>query len=211
MGTNTLAKLATDWPQRLLRVDCMTSFTRQDGNVYGTEKEPRYNILTYTWGRFQSSQSNNSIIVHGIDWDIPSIIPSHFTVDEFQNVLKQIGLTYGSGWVWVDVACIDQRHDSEMKKIEIGRQAAIFANADRVFAWWTTMQVDQLQSSLNGINIYYRRNAEKRRLWVDETSQSLRTIFSDHWFTSLWTLQEAFARRDATILSREGQSQIRPP
>ncbi|KAK8051738.1 hypothetical protein PG993_003123 [Apiospora rasikravindrae] len=211
MGTNTLAQLAGEWPQRLLKVDCMTSFTRQDGNIYGTEKEPRYNILTYTWGRFQSSQPDDSIVVHGIEWDIPPILPSHFSVSDFQNVLTEVGVVQGSGWVWVDVACIDQRDGSEMKKIEIGRQAAIFENADCVFVWWTTMHIEQLQCSLDCIKDLdmsahgRHETAEGRRLWIDEALQSLSMVFSDHWFTSLWTLQEAFARPDATILSREGK------
>ncbi|KAK8054645.1 heterokaryon incompatibility protein-domain-containing protein [Apiospora phragmitis] len=155
-------------------------------NIYGTEKEPRYNILTYTWGRFQSSQPGNSIVVHGIDWYTPPILPSHFTVGELQNVLMKFGLVHGSGWVWVDVACIDQRDGSEMKKIEIGRQAAIFANVDRVFSWWTTMYVDQLQSSLDCIKFLdlsshgRREIAEGRRLWIDEALQSLRMVFNDH-------------------------------
>ncbi|RDW66847.1 hypothetical protein BP5796_09596 [Coleophoma crateriformis] len=40
------------WPQRLLRVDNMKSYEWQPGNIYGGEVAPKYNAISYTWGRY---------------------------------------------------------------------------------------------------------------------------------------------------------------
>ncbi|CAI6336112.1 unnamed protein product [Periconia digitata] len=51
---------------------------------------------------------------------------------------------------------------------------------------------------------YELTSAEARRLWSETVLNSLQTVFDDPWFSSLWTLQEAFLRTDAYILGREG-------
>ncbi|KAF2122745.1 hypothetical protein BDV96DRAFT_561308 [Lophiotrema nucula] len=91
MGTNSLAKVHGEWPQRLLHVESMTSYERKSDNTYNGHKEPRYNILTYTWGRFPGSKHDCSITVAGIDWRIPAVRPDHFTIGEFEHTIKTIG------------------------------------------------------------------------------------------------------------------------
>lgn len=41
------------WPRRLLHVPTMTSHQRYREDTYNGEKAPSYNVLSYTWGRFQ--------------------------------------------------------------------------------------------------------------------------------------------------------------
>ncbi len=57
-----------------------------------------------------------------------------------------------------------------------------------------------------------RRQAEDSENWIKEIRDgwtsvidALKDLFGDHWYGSLWTLQESILRRDAFILSREGE------
>lgn len=40
------------WPRRLLDTVTMISHERQNENMYDNEKEPKYSIISYIWGRF---------------------------------------------------------------------------------------------------------------------------------------------------------------
>ena len=48
-------------------------------------------------------------------------------------------------FVWIDVACIDQRDGAREKELEIRRQAVIFERAYQVFAWLRTYSNDELR------------------------------------------------------------------
>ncbi|KAL4908407.1 hypothetical protein BDW74DRAFT_175089 [Aspergillus multicolor] len=41
------------WPRRLLHVSTMTSHKWQPGSRYNGQREPRYNAISYTWGRWR--------------------------------------------------------------------------------------------------------------------------------------------------------------
>jgi hypothetical protein len=211
MGSNTLAVVQGEWPRRLMHVtpSCMTSFERQPGNIYNNQKEPRYNILTYTWGRFELRDGSPSIDVGGAEWDIPAVRPSHFSVEQFKQTITTIAQQQEISWVWLDVACIDQRAGSLMKKEEIGRQVAIFEKAERVYAWLTTLSLDSLQKYLETIEECAEAIVSHDRMemslraqtrWARKTLKYILAIIADPWFSSLWTLQEAYLRRDACML-----------
>jgi hypothetical protein len=211
MGSNTLAAVQGGWPRRLMHVgpSCMTSFERQPGNIYNNHKEPRYNILTYTWGRFELRNGGRSIDVAGIDWDVPAVRPSHFSVEQFKQTITRIAQQQEVNWIWLDVACIDQRDGSLMKKEEIGRQIAIFEKAERVYAWLTSLSLDSLQRNLETIEECAMAITSHDRMemslraqtrWARKTLRSIQSVIADPWFSSLWTLQEAYLRRDACML-----------
>lgn len=123
------------WPRRLLHVPSMTSFQWQPGNVYGNIEEPKYNILTYTWGRWRLQDNDEhaseveSLPIAGVPWDIPKISPEHFTANQFLSVIH--GITQplsgrnipGVEFIWLDVACINQRDKEPDSAAEVGRQA----------------------------------------------------------------------------------------
>ncbi|KAJ1323433.1 HET domain-containing protein [Microdochium nivale] len=138
-----------EWPFRLLHVGSMTSFERR-GDSYGSVSNPRYNVLSYTWGNYQDiTCTQPALEVHGIDWPIPRINKAHFTSTSFHHVLRMVaqGLKQQCDWVWVDIACIPQRHDGEslesqrLRDQEIGRQAKIFRGAQESFAWFSSLQI----------------------------------------------------------------------
>lgn len=61
---------------------------------------------------------------------------------EFQLVLQRVGT--GVDWVWVDVACIDQK-DVTVRDEEVGRQAGIFNTAKEAFVWLHHSPLPKLQ------------------------------------------------------------------
>ena len=82
------------WPRRLLHVDTLTSYEWRPGNIYNGVQEPEYNTISHTWGRFELKAGEmpeiDAIRIKGIDWDVPRIRPDHFTVEESENVLRNV-------------------------------------------------------------------------------------------------------------------------
>lgn len=221
-------EVAAEWPMRLLHVPTMTSLKRTGISTYGAFEAPRYNIISYTWGRWRrKTGEGEALAVQGVSWDIPVIKDIHFTVAQFQSVLSSItGVGAGDvDFVWVDVACINQGEtpaDEVERMDQIGRQAAIFTKAEKVYIWLEPSSTDDLRDSLISLvtetNILTERmmdlderSPEQRFLYEDQDREHItKSIKAAHeaatalhenpWFTSLWTLQEAALRRDAIFL-----------
>lgn len=200
----------------------MTSVQRKDGNLYGSDREPAYNILSYTWGRFQVAPG---IPAFAVSWPIPAIDEQHFSKSSFQKAIVNVSLgrasaeSHGSSplpvsYVWIDVICIDQG-DEKIKAIEIGRQAAIFKNASRAYVWLSKLDQIDLQvsdkflfDSSDKLSRLSKNNDFESvfdEIWTEECIHVLQMLLQDPWFTSLWTLQEMFLRADATILSKTSE------
>ncbi len=136
-----------DWPRRLLHVPTMTSMVWRPGNLYGDFESPAYNAVSYTWGRFRLDQGGKprpqkyndiqGLPIRGVEWTVPPINPEHFQEQELSALLKRMTWPSSVEFVWIDIACIDQRRGSEEGSLEVGRQAAIFRGARHVFIWWT--------------------------------------------------------------------------
>ena len=218
------------WPLRLLHmrtitslerqeVPIMTSLERQEGNIYGDFVQPDYNILSYTWGRWQVADGTPALVVRGVPWRIPAIDKKHFSATQLQKVIWNISREERSKdeertsdvFVWIDIACIDQE-DERVKAIEIGRQAAIFANAKRAYIWLS--HLDEAELRLCDEVLYdsserlvlaegdEARHTVEDKAWIESLVQVLETLLRDPWYTSLWTLQEMHLRADAVILSK---------
>lgn len=214
------------WPRRLLHVRSMTSYPWQPGNKYGTHKEPKYNAISYTWGRFYVRNtepeyaSTPYLQVKGVPWNIPRMRPLHFTVDEFHRlVLNAASPPAEDGFesvefVWLDVACIDQTkpHTDDYYK-EVGRQARIFDGAREVIVWLTTFRRAEMKewwSSLRnierpvvGVEVGAHQSPDLDA-WTEYVQTHLRRLRADPWFSSLWTLQEAFLSPRAILMYRDG-------
>ena len=196
------------WPRRLLHIPTMTSLERQEGNIYGGYKEPQYSTLSYTWGRWPAP-GGTSIKVKGVTWEIPAVKEERFTVTAFLAVLER--MSKETQYAWVDVACIDQEN-RKIKMDEIGRQAGIFKNAYGVFLWLNGMEPKTLQHHMDtlftiGPELLLHDKLEKSGLSqrLSQLSKAITAIFSDPWFSSLWTLQESILRRDALVLSSRAE------
>ncbi|KAI0460578.1 heterokaryon incompatibility protein-domain-containing protein [Xylaria acuta] len=202
------------WPRRLLHIPTLTSYSRNDNATYNGVKEPRYSVLSYTWGRFQVKDpgAGKSLPVKGVSWGIPTIQESHFTVDQFHKVLNLMRFT-DIEWAWVDIACIDQ-DNVKIKMDEVGRQAGIFQGAESAFVWLSHLSTETCFRSVALIERVINRaqfehtlrdsSTEERKLLLRYLQEAFDTICLDPWFTSLWTLQEVMMRNDAFIISSEG-------
>ncbi|KAI1157390.1 hypothetical protein F5B18DRAFT_209409 [Nemania serpens] len=221
------------WPRRLLHVPSMTSYEWTPGNNYGGFKEPAYNAITYTWGRWRLEDKELShvpaLTISGAPWQIPRVKPSAFTAANLHDVIRKATKVYPQAenprieledfkqlqpteFIWLDIACIDQRSYIRQSAAEIGRQAQIFGGARQVFVWLGTINSTTLaqlmleMEKLHRLMNILRKNGELRHTAevVDQFTRfhvCLRTILSDPWFSSLWTLQEAYLRPDAVLFS----------
>ncbi|KAI0190485.1 hypothetical protein EV127DRAFT_430402 [Xylaria flabelliformis] len=253
-----------DWPSRLLHVPTMCSMSWAPGNVYGgCYKEPKYAVLSYTWGRWELPSDHEpphpSLNVAGIPWKIPPVSEELFTVQEFETTVRQCACEASADFIWVDVACIDQRPESPQKMQEIGRQAKIFRGASQAFVWLlplpnfpkynTLSEVSDLESSATHPSQYpmlleqWLRVLERAYTHVQdiferwylefgasssyltrglEASKNLKpspatfwhftravnpvlfTLTCMPWFSSIWTLQEAFLQPTSILVDRTG-------
>ncbi|TGJ78844.1 hypothetical protein E0Z10_g9925 [Xylaria hypoxylon] len=209
----------------------MTSYQWQPGNIYGHHTAPEYNAITYTWGRWRLKQNERPdvrpIPVSGVPWEIPRVNPSRFTANELERIIKMATGGFSTvttacdkelpkvDFIWIDIICIDQRENNSTSASEIGRQALIFDGAKHVVAWLSTFSTQDLNNLIRGlwdktdqikqqIAISRTLSDTRSKLLLNEIHALLATLFSDTWFTSLWTLQEAFLRYDALLMSREG-------
>lgn len=94
----------------------------------------------------------------------------------FRDVFVEISA--GVGWIWVDVACIDQNDRKVQKRDEnVGTQAGILARASKAFIWLHQSPTQKLQDSADELfglrpmwrwwRIYlaYRSRRRKSSIW----------------------------------------------
>jgi hypothetical protein len=215
------------WPRRLLHVPTMTSQQWCRGNRYGTSSRPKYNALSYTWGRYKLDEEPakarpdvSAITIRGEDehsrlsWPIPRIDPAHFTADEFANVIRDASEPHPQDpnappveYLWLDVACIDQREDSPEMASEIGRQAKIFRRASRTYVWLTTKSANDMLLWARELDKYFglmigkdfHANVDLYD-WTKAMARLIKELKGDPWFSSTWTLQESFLCPNAILL-----------
>lgn len=206
----------------------MTSYVREEPDTYNGVSAPQYNVLSYTWGNFLDP-TEIAIPVNGVDWPIPAIRKGHFTADTFKTAIRRAasGVRYRCEWLWVDIACIPQKHENEtemarnMRGQEIGRQVDIFRRAQEAFAWLCHTKTSELCKSQPFMNIvdftdYANkgvsiRGAEDANNYLNTCEDKFRLFetwmskFLSHpWLSSLWTLQEMILRQDAWVLFDDG-------
>lgn len=198
------------WPRRLLDTSTMTSFERQEGNIYGSVREPKYSAISYSWGRFSIPGENNSPdFINNLTWRLPCINPSYFKSEDLSRMLSQTTAITGDRFVWLDVACIDQS-DLAVKMDETAKMPGIFANASVVFAWLCTVSTHELRKTWDCWKKLLRPQHSDGSLFKDRESLSalehaLHTLLDDPWFSSLWALQVEGLREDTLLLSLEGE------
>ncbi|KAG7039539.1 gibberellin 2-oxidase [Colletotrichum scovillei] len=115
-------------------------------------------------------------------------------------------------YVWLDVACIDQTRGSAEMALEVGRQAKIFKGATHTFAWLTKLsrqgylsQTETLQQQAKLSRAEAKNGIERVQRGLDGTRQEIELLGLDPWFSSLWTLQEAYLCPQSVFISRQGE------
>ncbi|KAF2727372.1 hypothetical protein EJ04DRAFT_595238 [Polyplosphaeria fusca] len=207
------------WPRRLLHIPSMTSYEWRPGDWYGDFQKPKYSILSYTWGRWEirdpsTLQHVRPIQIHGIAWEVPRVDPEAFTDDEFLAVIRDTASPHPEvvdsehvDFLWLDVACIHQS-DEEEKAKEIGRQAIIFRGASHGYIWIRQSKefIRQWCEDFDKAFAVLTTDAFKTTdhgAWTSCLIDLIQKLFSDAWFSSLWTLQEAFLRPTATFIFKD--------
>ncbi|KAJ9603110.1 hypothetical protein H2200_012405 [Cladophialophora chaetospira] len=200
------------WPRRLLNVRTMTSHKWQPGNTYGGVVEPEYSTLSYTWVRWcVKDASVEALKIKGVPWELPRVQPSHFTVEQFEDILKRIiSIKPGntdkySPFVWLVIACISQVWNSTIANSEVGRQARIFRGARLAFVWLSTVDPSVL-STLFARGRYDESTEElvKDDGARDKDLETFCDFLSDPWFQGVWTLEEMVLRPDACVVTNKG-------
>lgn len=200
------------WPRRLLNVEDMISYRWQPGNTYGGITNPKYAIISYTWGRWRLEKweqpSIEPLPIKGVPWEVPRVDPAHFTVAQFRHVLQMVSLGVSDSgeqsaaalpFVWLDIACIPQWADSPVAWSEIGRQARIFRGAQTAYVWLTTPTPEDVADLMRvGKLEFIESNGIARciQVWFN--------VLNDPWFSSMWTLQESFIQRSAYVITNSG-------
>jgi Heterokaryon incompatibility protein (HET) len=208
------------WPRHLLHIETLTSYPWQPGHTYGGHIKPRYNAISYTWGRFALESGDQPDIVplqiRGITWQqhLPRIDPRHFTTQELYRIIKAAACPYPDcvpvEFVWLDIACLNQAPGSKEGSAEVDRQAKIFLRANDVCIWLLNhdSNIDRLWSStvaaaISAAKMFSGKVPSRHATskWLSQVSSLLIQFTRDPWFSSLWTLQEAFASPGAILLS----------
>lgn len=188
----------------------MTSCERQDGNVYGDVREPKYSAISYSWGRFAlPGESDSPDFISNLTWRLPCIDPTYFKSEDLSRMLSQTTAITGNRFVWLDIACIDQS-DLAVQRDETAKMPGIFANASAVFAWLCTIPAHELRKSWDCWKKLLRPQHSdgdliKNPEGLSALQHTLRTFLDDPWFSSVWSLQVEGLREDALLLSREGE------
>ncbi|CAG8953821.1 hypothetical protein HYFRA_00006713 [Hymenoscyphus fraxineus] len=250
-----------NWPRRLLKVeaDKLISCEWREGNIYGGTKDPSYAAISYTWGRYELRQNEQTDVAAmdirdedglPVPWRVPRIDPTKFTTQQILRLLRRVTIgprlaylddnvspvlcseieEFSSDtevrFVWLDIACIDQREESPEKILEIGRQAAIFRGAYQTYVWLYHHESSFLRDVLYSIDEaskfclerpYFLGDAHSHRApspqaeinWLSDCVRSLEILKEDSYFSSLWTLQEAFLCPHARMITRNGHIMLR--
>ncbi|KAH6685335.1 heterokaryon incompatibility protein-domain-containing protein [Plectosphaerella plurivora] len=213
------------WPRRLLHIPTLTSVPWAAGNFYGSDCEPRYIALSYTWGRWRLETGDRvdvpALPVKNVTWDTPRVQPEHFTAAELRNVLESAPRVFSESqdvpdalieYAWLDVACINQTAGAVEMALEVGRQAKIFKGATMTFVWLTTLSENEyLAQREKNEQVAKQKKAlattrlEQQRAGWDSIRAEVEDLTSDPWFSSLWTLQEAYLAPHAFIMTRKGE------
>ncbi|TVY13902.1 hypothetical protein LARI1_G008748 [Lachnellula arida] len=168
--------------------------------------------MSYTWGRYEDRSHRTRNRPPGITIKVErgtsllSTLDDRTTEEEVKSshfVPKKLNMPY------VDVACIDQNPLSPDKADQIGKQASIFRLASHAFVWLWEHDEQSLNQCMAYFSYVVNKLAHSQRApsaqLAHKANNAIIQFFDDAWFSSLWTLQEAFLRKDAILLSRSGQ------
>ena len=122
------------------------------------DKRPDYAIISHTWGRWRL-WDQAQIELPGVPWTIPR--NTRFDVTRLpEELFDNVNAFGGAKFVWLDLFCIPQ-DGSELAKIEIGRQAAIFGNATRAICWMSNIDdLTGLQLAITWLAMAFARHED---------------------------------------------------
>ncbi|KAL8670779.1 MAG: hypothetical protein Q9168_004701 [Polycauliona sp. 1 TL-2023] len=81
----------------------------------------------------------------------------------------------------------------------------IFKHAETAFIWLTRHSTDQLAYAVHNFVTSLEDVEHPETLDFPLANLALESLLQDPWFSSLWTLQEAYLRKDALLLSTQAE------
>lgn len=124
------------------------------------------------------------IEIVGVSWESPRINPTRFTQEQFMDFIRNATdlrphQESQVEFLWLDVACIDQRPSEPASAAEVSRQAHIFKGAYKVSVWLNVTELWQLEAMRDSFRQIMPGHADPNGPWahvVDATGLSVEEI-----------------------------------
>jgi hypothetical protein len=176
------------------------------------EYEPRYEALSYTWGK-DTILEFAAVEICGQQDQKLGLRPN------LASALRHLRLPADIRVLWIDAICINQ-DDVEERNKQVKRMTDIYTLAHRVVAWLGDEEQSseqafavlrhvgrQLRSTKSG-RVIAAPNAEEKRLWRNDTPpsfsehdwQAVMTLVQRPWFYRIWCWQEIKLGGHAALL-----------
>lgn len=144
--------------------------------TYDHDRAPRYEALSYTWGR-PSDNAPDPIHI-----DQHSVIVS----SNLYDALQALRLEDQPRTLWIDALCINQADNAE-KATQVALMGTIYSRARRVLVWLGRATSD---SQLAMTTLRELRKATDLQTLSPDANKAIGALFSRAWFTRVWTIQE---------------------
>jgi hypothetical protein len=175
---------------------------------FDIDKAPPYEALSYAWGTIQQP---HEILCNG---QAIGIQPSLLTA------LRRLRLSQSERVLWADAICINQSDNAE-KSHQVPLMGRIYSNAERVIVWLGPGDSQKTQTAFETLwhiaSACYQYNQENGiddedfladhgavtlpvEAFAPSAFASLKELFSKHWFSRIWCVQEIRLARDALVL-----------
>jgi hypothetical protein len=191
-------------------------------------EHPQYVVISHTWGRWvkESKKDHPPVCITGVPWRVPQ--NTRFEVESLPDILQKV--PFNVPYVWMDLLCIPQEsadpNTMNIARDEIARQAQIFHQAACGAVWLNDIgSWDGLQSTIEWLALKFFIQSSNLHQRFEEyenaafeaadiptgfyqdyeygTDPSTEGVECSGWFSSLWTLQEAFLRPHMWLFNKD--------
>lgn len=171
---------------------------------YHLNDHPEYETVSYVWGGEDGDSTLCRPVFVGRFWDV--ILATR----NCSALLHHLRPRRGCRIIWLDAICINQSDNIE-KPAQISRMGDIYANSERVVAYFGEDLVSRLSSGSTfrpSIDYRKRASADRRKPSTDEREDFLVTcanaagisqdqLFQRRYLTRIWIVQELLLSKQA--------------
>lgn len=192
-----------------------------------------YIAISWTWGRYQRrsqdcflERKSRGVGAFGRRWNVPQLPVGPSGKDVLSDLKVCLKSIETCRYFWVDLLCINQ-HKSYEKKQEIAKQASIFGGAKATICYlWHQEKPEHFTDALTGVGrllnwalvfgdakfLSHRSGASIEQEFPTSSARHHEQAYhakfgrlkDDHWFTSLWALQEIVLAPSGVFMTRFG-------
>lgn len=195
--------------------------------------EDGYIAVSWTWGRYQQrshdvplERYSRGVGPSGRRWKVPQLPNGPNGKDLLHDLKVCLKSIDAHRYFWVDLLCIDQHNPYEMR-MEIAKQASIFGKAKATLCYlWHQTKPEDLTEAMKGLGrlLNWALVFGDGKVLADPETGPIEHEFplgsarheeqayhsrfghlkDDHWFTSLWALQEIVLAPAGVWMTRYG-------